>query len=151
MPDPMALALEALMQNWAVGRLYPFSCFCLIMRCLAKLREEGGEFVLMTPWYSSLLEMSVFLLILLPWDPKLLQVPHGQSHPLESNPATRRLACVQRSLQPKGISSNAFKLILAAWRPGKNSVYNFAWKKWHCWFVAMKVDPLCPPPPSWQI
>ena len=72
--------------------------------------------------------------------------PAGSITPVgdESNPATSRLACVQRSLQSKGISSNASKLILAAWRPGTNSVYNSAWKKWHCWCIAKKVDPLCP-------
>ena len=62
----------------------------------------------------------------------------------ESNPTSSRLACVQRSLHSKGISSNASKLILAAWRPGTNSVYNSAWKKWHCWCIARKIDPLCP-------
>ena len=72
--------------------------------------------------------------------------PAGSITPVgdESNPATSRLACVQRSLQSKGISSNASKFILAAWRPGTNSVYNSAWKKWHCWCIAKKVDPLCP-------
>ena len=67
------------------------SPFCLIMRCLAKLREEGGELILVTPvwptqaWYPSLLELSVSLPILLPWGPKLLQGPQGQSHPLVMN------------------------------------------------------------------
>ena len=72
--------------------------------------------------------------------------PAGSITPVgdESNPATSRLACVQRSLQSKGISSNASKLILAAWRPSTNSVYNSAWKKWHCWCIAREVDPLCP-------
>ena len=61
------------------------------MRCLAKLREEKGELILVTPvwptqaWYPSLLEMSVSLPILLPCDPKLLQGPQRQSHPLAMN------------------------------------------------------------------
>ena len=72
--------------------------------------------------------------------------PAGSITPVgdESNSTTCRLACVQQSLQSKGISSNASKLILAAWRPGTNSVYNSAWKKWHCWCIAKKVDPLYP-------
>ena len=90
-PDPMALATDALLQNWPVGRLYAFPPFCLIMRCLAKLREEGGELILVTlvwptqAWYPSLLELSVSLPILLPWGPKLLQGPQGQSHLLVMN------------------------------------------------------------------
>ena len=78
--------------------------------------------------------------------PQITSGPTGSITPVgdESNPATSRLACVQRSLQSKGISSNASKLILAAWRPSTNSVYNSAWKKWHCWCIAREVDPLCP-------
>ena len=58
---------------------------CLKMRCLAKLTEERGELILVTPvwptqaWYPSLLEMSVSLPILLPWDPKLLQGSQGHT------------------------------------------------------------------------
>ena len=78
--------------------------------------------------------------------PQITSGPTGSITPVgdESNPATSRSACVQRSLQSKGISSNASKLILAAWRPSTNSVYNSAWKKWHCWCIAREVDPLCP-------
>ena len=89
--DQMALATDALLQNWAVGRLYAFPSFCLIMRCLAKLRQEGGELILVTPvwptqaWYPSLLELSVSLPILLSWGPKLLQGTQDQSHPLVMN------------------------------------------------------------------
>ena len=149
-PDPMALATDALLQSWAVGRLYAFPPFCLIMRCLAKLREEKGELILVTPlwptqaWYPSLLEMSVSLPILLPWDPKLLQGPQGQSHPLVMNQTLHLAAWHVCNFHSKGFSSNASKLILAAWRPGTNSVYNSAWKKWHCWCIARKIDPLCP-------
>ena len=72
--------------------------------------------------------------------------PAGSVSPVgdESNPTSSRLACVQRSLQSKGISDDASKLILAAWRPGTNSVYNSSWKKWHCWCIARTIDPLCP-------
>jgi hypothetical protein len=90
-PDPMALATDALLQNWSVGRLYAFPPFCLIMRSLAKLREEGGELLIVTPvwptqaWYPSLLDMSVSPPILFPWSPRLLQGPQHQMHPLVAN------------------------------------------------------------------
>ena len=152
----MALATDALLQNWAVGRLYAFPPFCLTMRCLAKLREEGGR----THTGDSCVANTGLVsessgIVRLPSDSLTLgsQVtsgPAGSITPVgdESNPLTSRLACVQRSLQSKGISSNASKLILAAWRPGTNSVYNSAWKKWHCWCIARKLIHFAP---LWQI
>ena len=90
-PDPMALATDAFQQNWSNGRNYAFPTFCLIMRCLAKLRAEGGELILVTPvwptqaWYPSILHMLIAPPVLLPWTPKLLCGPQGQSHPLVVN------------------------------------------------------------------
>ena len=63
----------------------------------------------------------------------------GQSHP-----STSRVACVRQSLQARGISGDAAKLILAAWRPVTNSVYNSAWNKWHSWCDERKIDSFCP-------
>ena len=90
-PDPIALATDAFQQNWSTGRNYAFPPFCLIMRCLAKLRAEGGELILVTPvwptqaWYPSILQLSIAPPVLLPWTPKLLCGPQGQSHPLVVN------------------------------------------------------------------
>ena len=33
---------------------------------------------------------------------------------------------------------------MAAWRPGTNAVYNFAWKKWHSWCLGRQTDPFFP-------
>ena len=90
-PDPMALASDALQQDWSTGRNYAFPPFCLIIRTLAKLREKGGELILVTPvwptqaWYPSLLDMSVSLPVLLPVTPNLLLGPRGEIHPLIAN------------------------------------------------------------------
>ena len=68
----MALASDALQQDWSDGRNYAFPPFCLIMRSQAKLRELGEELVLVSPvwptqaWYPSLLDLSVSLPVLLP-------------------------------------------------------------------------------------
>ena len=67
-----------------------FPPFCLIIRSLdnSKLRELGGELVLVSPvwptqaWYPSLLDLSVSLPVLLPTS----QLgPQGQIHPLIAN------------------------------------------------------------------
>ena len=62
----------------------------------------------------------------------------------QSCPSTSRVACVRQSLQARGISRDAVKLILAAWRSGTNAVYNSAWNKWHSWCVERKIDSFCP-------
>ena len=62
----------------------------------------------------------------------------------QSHPSTSRVACVRQSLQARGISGDAAKLILAAWRPGTNAVYNPAWNKWHSWCDEREIDSFCP-------
>ena len=90
-PDPLALASDALQQDRSNERNYAFPPFCLIMRSLAKLREQGGELVLVTPvwptqvWYPTLLDLSVSLPVLLPASQNLLLGPQGQVHPLIAN------------------------------------------------------------------
>ena len=63
---------------------------------------------------------------------------------LEHDSPVSRVACIKRSLQSEGICANASKLILAAWRPGTNAIYNSAWKKWHSWCLGRKVDSFRP-------
>lgn len=90
-PDPQGLATDAFQQAWSMGRHYAFPPFCLIMKTLAKIREEGGDLILITPvwptqaWYPLLLEMSVSPPVLLPQLPNLLANPWGQTHPLIDN------------------------------------------------------------------
>ena len=62
----------------------------------------------------------------------------------QSHPSTSRVACVRQSLQVRGILGDVAKLILAAWPPGTNSVYNSAWNKWHSWCDELKIDSFCP-------
>ena len=54
------------------------------------------------------------------------------------------MACIKQSLQSEGICADASKLILAAWRPGTNAVYNSAWEKWHSWCLSRESDSFCP-------
>ena len=87
--DPEAKAVDALTQSWNNERGYVFPPFCLIGRCLTKIRSENVPWVLLiTPlwksqmWYPLLPEMSVELPILLPSDHNLLMDPHGNRHPM---------------------------------------------------------------------
>ena len=79
-------------------------------------------------------------------DPESLAGPPGGDTPstCESDSSASRLACIQRSLHSEGIRAGASKLVLAAWRPGTNAVYNSAWKKWHSWCLGRETDPFRP-------
>ena len=67
---------------------YAFPPFCLIGRCLKKVREEEASLLLVTPiwksqpWYPALLELLVDLPRILPQDPELLLGPTNNPHPL---------------------------------------------------------------------
>ena len=150
--DTMALATDALLQNWAVGRPIRISLLLSYNALSGEAQGRGGR----THTGDSCVANTGLVsessgIVGLPSDSLTLgsQVtsgPAGSITPVgdDSNPATSRLACVQQSLQSKGISSNASKLILAAWRPSTNSIYNSAWKKLHYWCIAREVDQLCP-------
>ena len=62
----------------------------------------------------------------------------------EPDSRPRRVAYIKQSLQSAGICSDASKLILAAWRPGTNAIYNSAWEKWHRWCVTRESDSFRP-------
>ena len=82
--------MDALTQSWNNIRGYAFPPFCLIGRCLAKIRSEKVPWVLLiTPlwksqtWFPLLPEMSVEPpIIVLPSDNYLLTDPHGNPHPM---------------------------------------------------------------------
>jgi hypothetical protein len=79
-------------------------------------------------------------------EPESLAGPPGGDTPstCESDSSASRLIRIQRSLHSEGIRAEASKLILAAWRPGTNAVYNSAWKKWHSWCLGRETDPFRP-------
>ena len=87
--DPGAAAIDALCQSWNVVKGYAFPPFCLIGRCLAKIKlEKVPRLVLIAPlwksqaWFPLLPEMSVEKPILLPSCMRLLTDPMGFSHPM---------------------------------------------------------------------
>ena len=82
------MAVDAFTLTWTDMEAYTFPEFCLISRVLVKVSRDKATVVLITPssqtqpWYSTLLEMSVELPILLPNCKELLVDPSGQPHPL---------------------------------------------------------------------
>lgn len=65
-PDPDAIAVDSFSLNWAKHNLiYAFVPFSLIGRTLSKLRQDGGEMILIAPiwvtqnWFPAAMEMLI--------------------------------------------------------------------------------------------
>ena len=129
-PDPLAIATDALLQDWSRGRNYAFPPFCLIMRSLAKLQGAGGELILITPvwptqaWYPRLLDMSVAPPVLLPSFPDLLLSPRGERHPLLLN-ETLSLAAWHVSSSPCNRRAFLQTLPGSSWQHGGQAQAQF--------------------------
>ena len=82
------MAMDALQVPWTKWTRYAFPPFCLIGRCLRKVREERTSLILIAsiwwsqPWYPALLELLIDYPQILPEDPELLMDPTNNPHPL---------------------------------------------------------------------
>ena len=87
-PDLGAMVIDAFSVKWNAMNAYVFPPFCLIGRCLPKVRKDQADLLIMTPvwpaqpWYPTLLGMLIELPILLPPIPNILTSPQGELHPL---------------------------------------------------------------------
>ena len=91
-PDPDALSVDALAQDWTVSgsqAAYAFPPFCLLGKCLQKARSNPRcNLILIAPvwetqsWYSTILQLLVDFPVLLPNNPDLLLSPHQEPHPM---------------------------------------------------------------------
>ena len=88
-PDPGAEVVDALAQSWKGLRVYAFTPFNLLGRCLKKIKQERVQSAILIapvwrgqPWYPAMLESIVDLPILLPNFHRMLVNPTGQVHPL---------------------------------------------------------------------
>lgn len=91
MIQPDAFALNAFSLNWGRFKGYAFPPFALIARCLAKLRKEKAELVLVCPlwfsqpWFPLLLNMACDTPLIFRFRPDLLVSCSGAPHPLTIN------------------------------------------------------------------
>ena len=91
-PDPYCLAVDALLQDWKESLLYAFPPFCLIGRCLEKIRRSGSIKVVLIapmwmsqPWYPTLLEMIIANPRRIQMGNRTLTHPSEEEHPLLRN------------------------------------------------------------------
>ena len=128
----MALTTDAFQQDRSTEGHYKFPPFCLIMRCPAKLRAEGGELILVSPVWPTQAWCTHCCTCQLPrqcflYEPLCFFVVRRGNRTLQlsTNPATSsRVPCVR--LQRKEFQKT---LPSSAWRPGTN---NSAWSMLVC-------------------
>ena len=83
-PDPEATATDAFLQDWSQQRGYANPPWCLIHRCLSKVRRELARVVLITPFWNTqscfpiVLELLENYPLILPSRPDLVVMPTGQ-------------------------------------------------------------------------
>ena len=125
---------------------YAFPPFCLIGRCLTKLRSEKIPWVLLiTPlwkpqtWFPLLPEMCVELPVLLPSNIDLLTDLHGTLHLMILQGHVPTTSC---SLQNRGLSEKAIILLCASWRSNTESSYSSSWRIWETWCTSEGINPL---------
>ena len=83
-PDPEAEATDAFMQDWATCRGFANPPWCLIHRCLAKVRRQTARIVLITPlwktqsWFPLVLDLLEDYPRRIPQQQDLVSMPLGQ-------------------------------------------------------------------------
>ena len=97
-PQPDNLAVDALSLNWRWIRGYLFPPFCLISRCLTKIRRDNAVVTLVTPlwpsqpWFPLVLELTCDKPRILPQGKRLLVDPNLKPHPLLEQKSFRLVA-----------------------------------------------------------
>ena len=83
-PDPEAEATDTFMQDWSACRGFANPPWCLIPRCLTKVKVQAARLVLITPlwktqlWYPIVLELLEDYTRKIPQQQDLLSMPMGQ-------------------------------------------------------------------------
>ena len=123
--------MDAFTISWDSWYFYAFPPFCQIHRCLQKiLKEQVPQGIMILShwptqvWWPQLLRMMIAMSFVLPRHQDLLSLSHSPQtlHPLREKADYAGMSPVWQSIQDRGISKAAARLIMASWRDGtKNS------------------------------
>lgn len=98
LPQPGAIATDAMSISWTRLRGYAFPPFGLIGGCLSKVRSDQARLVLITPywpsqpWFPVAMQLAVDVPVILPSHPNLLTSGREEMHPLCSRQSFRLIA-----------------------------------------------------------
>ena len=149
-PEPRALAVDALSQDWQGRSMYMFPPFPLLNKVIQKLRStQEAEVILIAPWWPKqswfphLLRLCVDHPLCFPYRRDLLPqqdqkyVSDGKSYHLHA----WRLSC-------DTIKQQAFhevsRLAAAPRRPSTNRMYDDLWLRFACWAAGQGFNPFDP-------
>ena len=150
-PDPEAEATDAFMQDWAACRGFANPPWCLIHRCLTKLKKQVARIVLITPlwktqpWYPLVLELLEDFPRRIPHQSDLVAMPQGQEFLMQQRVPQLVAWPIRQSYSSRGFSSQASDLMLASWRDKTNSNYSSSFSRWCSWCQPRGRDPLSGP------
>jgi hypothetical protein len=122
MPQPNAMAVNAFSISWSTLQGYLFPPFALIPRCLAKIKKERAEMVLVCPLWTSQ-----------PWFPLLIEMAVEMPRVFRSHPILLHSSL----LEPHPLLQSG-KFLLFAWRLSGNASFCEAFRQRSlrcCWPV----------------
>ena len=145
-PEPRALAVDALSQDWQGRSMYMFPPFPLLSKVIQKLRStQAAKVVLIASWWPS---QSWF-----PHLPRLcvLSLPSRSSVPAGSEVClgrkvvpSARMEALMRHYKAAGFSDEVSWLAAAPKRPSTNRMYDDRWLRFAPWAAGQGFDPLDP-------
>ena len=146
-PEPRALAVDALSQDWQGRSMYMFPPFSLLNKVIQKLRStQAAEVILVAPWW---LKQSWFSTPTssLCGSPPVLSLPSRSPVPAGSEVCLGRKvipsACMEalmRHYKAAGFSDEVSRLTAAPKRPSTNRMYDDRWLRFARWAAEQTIS-----------
>ena len=147
-PDPESSATDAFTVSWSRVAAYAFPPFCLIGRCLAKIRQDQASVIMITPtwqtqpWYPEIMSMLISDPILLHPVPNLITSPLHQQHPLHNHGLALAAWQLSGDKHLQHIYQKKLKVLQKSRRDSSQSTYKTPWRKWTSWCDREQIDPI---------
>ena len=150
-PEPRALAVDALSQDWQGRSMYMFPPFPLLNKVIQKLRStQVAEVILVAPLVAFPVVVSTSATSLC-GTPSGSPLPSGSSVPAGPEVHLRRkvvpsarMEALMRHYKAAGFSDEVSRLAAAPRRPSTNCMYDDRWRRFTRWAAGQGFDPLDP-------
>ena len=137
-PEPQALAIDALSQDWQGRSMYMFPPFPLLNKVIQKLRTtQMVTTVVSTPATT---ECGSSTILSVPQRPVVTTGLHLKRQVVPS----ARMEALMQHYQAAGFSKEVSKLAAAPRRPSTNRMYDDRWLPFTNWATGKGFDPLGP-------
>ena len=146
-PDPSAMAVDALSMSWRAMWGYAFPPYALLPSVLRKVRQDQCQLILVAPlwpesrWFVDLLDLLIDLPRQLPLLPDLT-VPRSDSSQRPLPSSSSRVSVIRDSLREKGFSDAVADRAAKPQRSSTRAVYESKWQAFVAWCEERKENPL---------